>query len=113
MTGVQTCALPISGFPDMSYGGGLYPGSPASPASPQSVASTVLDTDLGLANQEIVGDFGQLASELALSNVFLSGLHQGINPGPASYLSAMAAAMGDDCFADLLLSDDVNAAQPQ
>lgn len=97
----------------MSYVGGVYPGSPASPASPQSVASAVLDTDLGLANQEIVGDFGQLASELALSHVFLSGLHQGINPGPASYLSAMAAAMGDDCFADLLLSDDVNAAQPQ
>ncbi|CAH3015821.1 unnamed protein product [Porites evermanni] len=109
----STSSFPVTGFPDISYGGGLYPGSPASPASPQSVASTVLDTDLGLANQEIVGDFGQLASELALSNVFLSGLHQGINPGPASYLSAMAAAMGDDCFADLLLSDDVNAAQPQ
>lgn len=93
--------------------GGLYPGSPASPASPQSVASTVLDAnELSLANQEIVGDYGQLASELALSNVFLSGLHQGVSPGSVSYLSAMAAAMGDECFADLLLSDDVNAAQP-
>ena len=93
----------------------MYPGSPASPASPQSVASTVLDTELGLANQEIVGDYGQLASELALSNVFLSGLHQGVSPGSVSYLSAMAAAMGDESFADFadLLSDDVNAAQPQ
>lgn len=94
----------------MSYG--LYPGSPASPASPQSVASsTFLDgTELGLANQEIVGDYGQMASELALSNVFLSGLQ--VQGGPASYMAAMAAAMGDD-FADLLLSNDVNPAQPQ
>lgn len=92
----------------MSYG--LYPGSPASPASPQSVASSsFLDgTELGLANQEIVGDYGQMASELALSNVFLSGLQD----GPASYMAAMAAAMGEE-FADLLLSSDVNPAQPQ
>lgn len=99
----------------MSYGG-LYPGSPASPASPQSVASSVLDTDLGLGNQEIVGDYGQLASELALSDVFLSGLHQGVtgmSPGSVSYLSAMAAAMGDESFTNFLLSEDVNAAQPQ
>lgn len=97
---------------------GLYPaGSPASPASPQSVASsTFLDgTELGLANQEIVGDYGQMASELALSHVFLSGLQGGPVGGqlggPASYMAAMAAAMGDD-FADLLLND-ANPAQPQ
>ena len=94
---------------------GLYPGSPASPASPQSVASTVVDAELGLANQEIVGDFSQLASEIALSNVFLSGLHQGVDgvsPGSVSYLSAMASAMGDDPSLDFLLSDDLNVAQP-
>ncbi|KAL9967332.1 hypothetical protein ACROYT_G025534 [Oculina patagonica] len=108
METLSSSSFPITGFPDMSYG--LYPGSPASPASPQSVASSsFLDgTELGLANQEIVGDYGQMASELALSNVFLSGL-QG---GPASYMAAMAAAMGDD-FTDLLLSNDVNPAQPQ
>ena len=97
---------------------GLYPaGSPASPASPQSVASsTFLDgTELGLANQEIVGDYGQMASELALSQVFLSGLQGGPVVGqlggPASYMAAMAAAMGDD-FADLLLNE-TNPTQPQ
>lgn len=99
---------------------GLYPGSPASPASPQSVVSSVLETELGLGNQEIVGDFGHLAPDLALSNVFLSGLNQGaegVSPGPASYLSAMAAAMGDAIgddasFAEFLLSEDLNATQP-
>lgn len=89
----------------------LYPGSPASPPSPQSVASsTVLDgTELGLGNQEIVGDYGQLAPELALSNVFLSGLQTG---GPSSYMAAMAAAMGED-FADLSIFNDINPVQPQ
>lgn len=114
METLSSSSFQLSGFPDTSLG--LYPGSPASPASPQSVASTVLDTELGLANQEIVGDFSQLASEIALSNVFLSGLHQGaegVSPGSVSYLSAMAAALGDDpSFADFLLSDDLNAAQP-
>lgn len=100
-------SYPFHGFPDMS----LYPGSPASPPSPQSVASsTVLDgTELGLGNQEIVGDYGQLAPELALSNVFLSGLQTG---GPSSYMAAMAAAMGED-FADLSIFNDINPAQPQ
>lgn len=111
METLSSSSFPLSGFPDLSSG--LYPGSPASPASPQSVASTVLDTELGLANQEIVGDFGQLASELALSNVFLSGLHQGASPGSVSYLTAMAAAMSEEGFADFLLPDDMNAAQPQ
>ena len=73
----------------------------------------MLDTELGLANQEIVGDFGQLASELALSNVFLSGLHQGASPGSVSYLTAMAAAMSEEGFDDFLMPDDMNAAQPQ
>lgn len=109
-------SFPLSGFPDMPYG--LYPGgSPASPASPQSVSSSIIldGTELGLANQEIVGDYGQMASELALSQVFLSGLQGGPVVGqvggPASYMAAMAAAMGDD-FADLLLNE-TNPAQPQ
>jgi len=94
---------------------GLYlGGSPASPSSPQSVASsTFLDgTELGLANQEIVGEYGQMASELALSQVFLSGLQGGPVGGPASYMAAMAAAMGDSEFADLLMNE-TNPAQPQ
>ena len=97
---------------------GLYPGgSPASPASPQSVSSSIIldGTELGLANQELVGDYGQMASEFALSQVFLSGLQSGPVVGqvggPASYMAAMAAAMGDD-FADLLLNE-TNPAQPQ
>lgn len=60
-----------------------------------------------------------MASELALSQVFLSGLQGGPVggqlggqlTGPASYMAAMAAAMGDD-FADLLLNE-TNPAQPQ
>ena len=60
-----------------------------------------------------------MASELALSQVFLSGLQGGPVggqlggqlTGPASYMVAMAAAMGDD-FADLLLNE-TNPAQPQ
>ena len=60
-----------------------------------------------------------MASELALSQVFLSGLQGGPVggqlggqlAGPASYMAAMAAAMGDD-FADLLLNE-ANPAQPQ
>lgn len=114
METLSSSSFPISGFSDMSLG--LYPGSPASPASPQSVVSSVLETELGLGNQEIVGDFGHLAPDLALSSVFLSGLNQGadgVSPGPASYLSAMAAAMGDDpSFAEFLLSDDLNTTQP-
>lgn len=98
----------------MSYG--LYPNSPASPGSPQSVASsTFLETELGLASQEIVGgEYGQLASELALSHVFLSGLQGVPQTGPASYMAAMTAAMGDE-FADLslLLANDVSLVQPQ
>lgn len=66
-----------------------------------------------------MGDYGQMASELALSQVFLSGLQGGPVggqlggqlTGPASYMVAMAAAMGDD-FADLLLNE-TNPAQPQ
>ena len=70
-----------------------------------------------------MGDYGQMASELALSQVFLSGLQGGPVggqvggqlggqlTGPASYMAAMAAAMGDD-FADLLLNE-TNPAQPQ
>lgn len=100
-------SYPFHGFADLS----LYPGSPASPPSPQSVASsTVLDgTELGLGNQEIVGDYGQLAPELALSNVFLSGLQA--YSGPSSYMAAMAAAMGEDF--DLSILNDINPAQPQ
>lgn len=120
METLSSNSFPLSGFPDLPYG--LYPGgSPASPSSPQSVtSSTFLDgTELGLANQEIVGEYGQMASELALSQVFLSGLQGGPVggqlggqlTGPASYMVAMAAAMGDD-FADLLLNE-TNPAQPQ
>lgn len=93
-------------------------GSPASPSSPQSVtSSTFLDgTELGLANQEIVGEYGQMASELALSQVFLSGLQGGPVggqlAGPASYMAAMVAAMGDPDFVDLL-ANDTNHTQPQ
>ena len=50
-----------------------------------------------------------MAPELALSNVFLSGLQTG---GPSSYMAAMAAAMGED-FADLSIFNDINPAQPQ
>lgn len=108
METLSSSSFQVHGFPDMS----LYPGSPASPPSPQSVASsTILDgTELGLANQEIVGDYGQLAPELALSNVFLSGLQT--YTGPTSYMAAMAAAMGED-FADLSIFNDINPAQQQ
>ena len=112
--GVFTCLIlaVIFSFVDQDT---LPPGSflspimtedfPGSPVSPQSV----LDADLG--GQEVVGDVGSLASDITLSDVFLSGL-QAINPGPASWVAAMVANLGGELDSYSLL-DDSNSVQSQ